>query len=273
MNKLAPQLSLSSATALLQAVSRAAIAEDPRRRVLVALSGICAVMNADMVTAAESHIDPATGETHFQEMLLCGDIEDSRKNEVINYLAQSHDSDPMYAAFGLAVAQQAQADPNIQLAIHRRQDLVPDDQWYDTEHYRTTRTKVGVDSAIYAGLRTRVPNVWVGAGFHRRQGRPQFDAADVHLASCFLLGARPLFDSFASTNKGAGPFLSQLTLRQREVTYALLEGLTAKEIASRLGLSEQSAETYCKRLYRRLEVSGRGELVRLCNQKGVILGV
>ncbi len=252
----------------MQAISRAAIVSDPRRRVIVALTEALRLLNADMGTAAESFIDPATGETHFQEMILCGEIEDSRKQRVIDYLAGSHADDPMYAAFGVAASTES---PDAPIVIRRRQELISDASWYASVHYTTVRTSIGVDAAIYAGLRTRLRGVWVGSGFHRRIGRPQFTDQDVRLLRCFLLGARPLFEAFADTPKGAGPFLSTLTRRQRDLLYALLEGLSAKEISSRLGITVQSAQTYCKRLYQTLGVSGRGELVRLCLQKGVML--
>jgi DNA-binding NarL/FixJ family response regulator len=113
--------------------------------------------------------------------------------------------------------------------------------------------------------------VWIGAGFHRVQGRPQFSEQDREVARAFLLGASPLFEAFHAAGKASGPFLATLTSRQREMVYALLEGFSAKEIAARLGLTTSSVNTYCKRLYRALGVSGRGELVRLCNERGVFV--
>lgn len=264
-------LTTTDAIGLLQAVAFAALFPDARQRLTVALSEFARQVDADMVTAVQSFIDPATGQTHFEEMLVCGQLEDHRKQGVISYLATAHADDPFYAAFGVAAAKAASDDPGLQIFIARRQELVADDAWYSSEHYRTTRTRIGVDAAIYAGIRTRLRGVWVGSGLHRHQGRPQFTARDQFLARSFFLGCRPLFDAFADSPKGAGPFLAGLSVRQRELVFALLAGLASREIGARLGLTEQSVQTYCKRLYKRLGISGRGELVRLCHAKGVVL--
>ena len=53
----------------------------------------------------------------------------------------------------------------------------------------------------------------------------------------------------------------QLTPRDEDVVRALLQGLSTTELAERLGLTAASAQTYTKRLYRKLGVSGHKELV------------
>lgn len=256
---------------LIRAVGYAALVHEPRRRVIVALNPLCRTISCDMISAAQSHIDPATGATHFEEMILCGELPEQRKDEVIAYLGVDHSSDLFYAAFGRATAEAVAADPTIDAVVFRRQDLVSDKDWYPSEHYRTTRTSIGVDAAIYAGLPTRQRGVWVGAGFHRRQGQPQFSEADREVVRVFLLGARPLFEAFHGAGKASGPFLATLAPRQRELVYALVQGFTAKEIASRMGLSVHSVNTYCNRLFRQLGISGRGELIRLCQERGVFV--
>lgn len=54
---------------------------------------------------------------------------------------------------------------------------------------------------------------------------------------------------------------SDLPRRQREVLANLLLGLNAKEIASHMGLSPYTVNDYIKALYRRYQVSSRGELM------------
>ena len=53
----------------------------------------------------------------------------------------------------------------------------------------------------------------------------------------------------------------QLTPRDEDVVRALLPGLSTTELAERLGLTAASAQTYTKRLYRKLGVSGHKALV------------
>lgn len=54
---------------------------------------------------------------------------------------------------------------------------------------------------------------------------------------------------------------SDLPRRQREVLANLLLGLNAKEIARHMGLSPYTINDYIKALYRRYQVSSRGELM------------
>ena len=52
-----------------------------------------------------------------------------------------------------------------------------------------------------------------------------------------------------------------LTAREEDVVRALLQGLSVAELAERLGLTLASAQTYTKRLYRKVGVAGHKELV------------
>ncbi len=52
-----------------------------------------------------------------------------------------------------------------------------------------------------------------------------------------------------------------LTARDEDVVRGLLQGLSTQALAERLGLTAASAQTYTKRLYRKLGVSGHKELV------------
>jgi len=52
-----------------------------------------------------------------------------------------------------------------------------------------------------------------------------------------------------------------LTARDEDVVRGLLQGLSTAELAERLGLTLASAQTYTKRLYRKLNVTGHKELV------------
>ncbi len=54
---------------------------------------------------------------------------------------------------------------------------------------------------------------------------------------------------------------ANLTARDEDVVRALLQGLSTVGLAERLGLTPASAQTYTKRLYRKLGVSGHKELV------------
>jgi DNA-binding NarL/FixJ family response regulator len=52
-----------------------------------------------------------------------------------------------------------------------------------------------------------------------------------------------------------------LSAREREVVQAIIDGLGDKQVAARLDLSVETVRTYVKRIYKKLQVSGRQELV------------
>lgn len=52
-----------------------------------------------------------------------------------------------------------------------------------------------------------------------------------------------------------------LSAREQEVLQALLEGLSEKQVAARLTLSPDTVHTYVKRLYEKLRVNSRAELL------------
>lgn len=52
-----------------------------------------------------------------------------------------------------------------------------------------------------------------------------------------------------------------LTGRERQIVDALLRGLSNKEIAQHLGVSDQTVKNQLTRLYRKIGVSGRVDLM------------
>ena len=57
-----------------------------------------------------------------------------------------------------------------------------------------------------------------------------------------------------------------LSARERDVLQGLEEGLTEKQVAHRLGLSAPTVHTYIRRLYDKLQVRSRGELIGRANR-------
>jgi DNA-binding NarL/FixJ family response regulator len=52
-----------------------------------------------------------------------------------------------------------------------------------------------------------------------------------------------------------------LSAREREVVQAIVDGLGDKQVAARLGLSPETVRTYVKRVYKKLQVGSRTELM------------
>ncbi len=67
--------------------------------------------------------------------------------------------------------------------------------------------------------------------------------------------------------------LLALTPRQTAVLQLIAEGLTAKEIASKLGLSPRTAEFHRQCIMERLDLHSTAELTRFAIEQGLITGV
>jgi len=75
-----------------------------------------------------------------------------------------------------------------------------------------------------------------------------------------LNGGMPLSPSVAAAlvGRGATPSDSaELTRRELEVLQLIVDGMSNKQIARHLGISEKTVKTYCGRMFRRLGVSDR----------------
>lgn len=64
--------------------------------------------------------------------------------------------------------------------------------------------------------------------------------------------------------------LSVLTPRERQVFELVARGVTHREIAEQLGIGKKSVDTYRARLYQKLGISSRAELVEVALTHGVL---
>jgi two-component system nitrate/nitrite response regulator NarL len=69
---------------------------------------------------------------------------------------------------------------------------------------------------------------------------------------------------------GQGPNPAQISNREREVLIAIAEGLSNKEIASRLNVGVRTVETHRERIMRKLNIHSVAGLTRYAIQKGLI---
>jgi DNA-binding CsgD family transcriptional regulator len=61
-----------------------------------------------------------------------------------------------------------------------------------------------------------------------------------------------------------------LTLRQREILRLLVDGLTAKQIASRLDISARTVEFHKYRMLESLGLKGSADLIHFALQHGIV---
>jgi DNA-binding CsgD family transcriptional regulator len=84
-----------------------------------------------------------------------------------------------------------------------------------------------------------------------------------------LAPIRFVIDGDADTTPGDRPSGGRLSAREREVANALARGLTIDEAAKEMGLARSTVSTLTKRVYRKLKVRRRAEMVLRLRELGL----
>jgi DNA-binding CsgD family transcriptional regulator len=132
-----------------------------------------------------------------------------------------------------------------------------------------------------AGFRRPLDGVILAAGFHSGCSVPIYRGSRAIAAlSLSALGRRVEMPRFAGALEGVGdvvlPALDVrppdpgLTRRERQLLELLDAGLRFKQLARRLGISEATAKTHGRNLFRKLGASSRAEAVHLARERGLL---
>jgi DNA-binding CsgD family transcriptional regulator len=146
-------------------------------------------------------------------------------------------------------------------------DMVSRRSWEASDAYQRVRKPAGVDHQIYAMLDCGPRRF--GLAVHRGPGERAFSPRELELATAFATIAQYSWGLHAALLPGqAKPSardarLHGLPPRFVGVLEHLLRGDSAKQIAFASGLSVHTVYEYTKQIYRRFNVSGRGELLSL----------
>ncbi|WP_394834216.1 helix-turn-helix transcriptional regulator [Pendulispora rubella] len=89
---------------------------------------------------------------------------------------------------------------------------------------------------------------WTGCDAHKKEGRCLLWATDPHAGS--------------DKDEEPSTAMERLSVRERETARLLVAGYSIVNITAILGLSENTVRTYARRLYKKLAVSNRADLVR-----------
>ncbi len=102
----------------------------------------------------------------------------------------------------------------------------------------------------------------IKAGKSRPAYRAAADvAADTGIGSNASAATSAAPDIRLENGEKADALLKTLTLREREISVLLLEGLTLRQISGYLGISYDTVHSHYKNIYLKLEVSSRAELL------------
>ena len=79
-----------------------------------------------------------------------------------------------------------------------------------------------------------------------------------------------VIQAYLGGKTSGGDAYGTLTRREREVLHLVAEGLSAKEIARRLGMSPRTAETHRSHVMHKLGLHSRTELIRFAIRRGIV---
>ena len=74
----------------------------------------------------------------------------------------------------------------------------------------------------------------------------------------------------STASSGGASSMSSLTEREREVLVVAAEGLTARQIATQLGVRERTVTTHLARIYGKLGVGSRLAAIRMAARSGLV---
>jgi DNA-binding CsgD family transcriptional regulator len=161
------------------------------------------------------------------------------------------------SAFNPAVRAMMRA--NHAVITGRRQDLVADRLWYGSIFVEHHLQPAHLDHGLFSAIRRPGGSITHGIGFHRATNDRPFTERDRNLVRLFHLECAHLL--WAPDQTMAGQIGEGLAPRQRQTLELLLQGLTDKEIALRLGISPYTVNQYTKAIYRHYDVPGRAPLI------------
>jgi DNA-binding CsgD family transcriptional regulator len=166
-----------------------------------------------------------------------------------------HLSDPAISRFG---AQLATLPAGLKSLTRSRRQLADDRAWYASAAFCEYLRPSGVDDGLMSVVFFDSAQAHAIALF-RPPGEQRFTARDRRLLHLFHSELAPHLSTDLAP-AGCDP-ISSLSPRLREVLACLLEGCSEQQVASRLGLTNDTTHQYTKSLYRRLAVNTRGELM------------
>ncbi|MDI3283722.1 LuxR C-terminal-related transcriptional regulator [Polyangium sp. 15x6] len=144
-----------------------------------------------------------------------------------------------------------------------RAELVEDRAWYGSAHVQELRRPGDSDDFIYSMHRSSGEPARV-ISLHRPWGERAFSERERQLVAVFHEEC-----SFLHEPPGVpAARLKGLSPRLQETLRVLARGLSEKQIAAELGLSQYTVHDYVKTLHRHFGVASRSELLALCLTPG-----
>ncbi|MET0534910.1 MAG: LuxR C-terminal-related transcriptional regulator [Steroidobacter sp.] len=220
------------------------------------LEGLRGLTGAQLALYMHIH-DLGQPQERLSEPLSAGFLDDSHARLWVHYQeSKAHRNDPFHVNYYKGF------DGSLRT---RNLEAVLDQQlWLSSMHYNEYVRPCGLNDRITSSLRVPGDTAIQVIVLHRSAADGKYSRRAVRLMRVFhhelsmVLGTRLKMET--------PPANDLLPARLRDVLAGLIRGEAEKQIARRLGLSHNTVNRHVQRLYRRLDVRSRGELMyRLAN--------
>ncbi len=151
--------------------------------------------------------------------------------------------------------------PHDRLQSRSHDQMVDVGQWRRSESYQRYHREMDMEPGVLSMFPLRVGGVRYHHTLSVRRcvGERSFSRRDVRVLDCLHHELAPQIGRrLAAANE---PSASTLPPRLQQTLQGLLDGLSEKQIAERLGISPATLHEYVTKLYRRFGVRGRNELM------------
>jgi DNA-binding CsgD family transcriptional regulator len=194
-------------------------------------------------------------------------LDDSRQLSSVDAVGVSDDFVDRYQKFGKSV------DPLLQYVMQyhapAHEELVlPVGTWKQCELYQRCCSQYGHEHVMTGAI--------VGQGeligtvnFARVGITPAFNALDLaKLTAVTTHFSARLAELRRMAHQGPNPLYERLTAREQQIAALVARGLTNAEIGQQLWITQNSVKQALKRMFRKLEVSARTEMVAKLRDQG-----
>jgi DNA-binding CsgD family transcriptional regulator len=203
------------------------------------------------------------GEPRYTGAVESGSLDMAERSHFYRYLQGDQCVDPCVRALAAVPAR---------LFTRSREQLCDDAEWYRLEHVNVDRRGARVDAVLFSGYRPDREGEVRMIALHRPWGEGQRyterDRTLLHLLHRAV--AKKVYAAAQTEVHGPKRFdpLSVLSPRLAETFALLMQGLPEKQVAARLGVTRNTAHSYVKEIYARLNVESRPELLAAFGQSG-----
>ncbi|HXE52063.1 MAG TPA: LuxR C-terminal-related transcriptional regulator [Tepidisphaeraceae bacterium] len=140
-----------------------------------------------------------------------------------------------------------------------RSQMVDDQTYHSAPHYLDFRKPLDWDDYVVSIRMVDFPKRPEGISIDRRHGAPRFGPREVTLLKLLHDEIAPLVGTRLATEDHL--CRDGLSIRLRQTLSLLLEGLSEKQAARKLGLSDRTVHDYVTMLYKHFDVCSRAELL------------